>query len=230
MNNGNHLKKGNDTKKRIINAAKQLFGTKTYDYVSTRMIAAEAKCSQSAISFYFETKENLCRAVIDDIIYYHGLYYGPILKAVRNAEEAGTLTPELAMQLLQQYIQCHISIAFNEKNRCAISFAINNQALPSELSGLITISTMEKATRPMARLLIAISDISYAEALTYSQTMCSGIYSFPFLMPDISQEIRNGENESDEPETNENEEARRLQVQQYILNFCMMQIRAIKKS
>lgn len=220
------LTKGEKTKTRIINASKKLFGTKTYDYVTTRMIAAEARCSQSAISFYFSTKENLCRAVIEDIIKYHKIYYTPLAESVKETEKQGLLTKEKAISLLQQYIHTQLNIAFDPRNRCAISFSVNGQDLPGGVSHKITESVFNNVTLPMAKLICAFSPMPLDKALVYSQTITNCIVTYPFTEPMPYEVVHKYSVNADTVEYNRDRTIH--QVEQYIMDFCMTMVEAIK--
>ncbi len=217
--------KGEQTKIRIVNAAKKLFGTKTYDYVTTRMIAAEAHCSQSAISFYFSTKENLCAAVIDDIIKYHKIYYTPLANSVNDCEKSGQLTQEVAMLYLQQYLHTQLEIAFDPRNRCAISFSVNGEDLPGHISDKISESVFNNVTVPMAKLLCVYSYMSFDKALVYSQTLTNCIVTYPFTEPIPYETLHEyADNRQDY-----DRETMVRQVKQYIMDFCINMIKSIKQ-
>ena len=51
---------------KIIQAAKKHFATSGFDGASTRQIADDAGVAQSLLLYYFETKEDLWKAVMDD--------------------------------------------------------------------------------------------------------------------------------------------------------------------
>jgi len=218
--------KGEKTRIRIIGAAKKLFGTKTYDYVTTRMIAQEAHCSQSAISFYFVTKENLCAAVIQDILKYHELYYTPIANSVEECATQGTLTPETCFGYLQQYLHTQLEIAFDPHNRYAISFSLNGQSLPDGLADPLNESILENVIYPMARLLTEYADISMSKAIVFSQTLGNCIICYPFVGPNVQQELikLNGGSGDDKADV----QLTSRQAQQYLMDFCLQMIRSLR--
>lgn len=59
--------RGEETRARIIRAAVALFGEKGFDGVSTREIAAEAAVPAPSLQYYFENKEGLYAACLDQI-------------------------------------------------------------------------------------------------------------------------------------------------------------------
>ena len=56
-----------ETKRRIHEAAERVFADFGYTGASLSKIASEADLPKSNIVYYFETKENLYRVVVDDI-------------------------------------------------------------------------------------------------------------------------------------------------------------------
>ena len=59
--------RGEDTRRRIINAALRLFGERGYEGASTRDIAAAAGVNAPALQYYFDNKEGVYRACAEDI-------------------------------------------------------------------------------------------------------------------------------------------------------------------
>lgn len=60
--------RGEDTRRRILNAALDLFGSLGFEATSTRALADRAGVNLPAIQYYFGSKEGLYRAVIQQII------------------------------------------------------------------------------------------------------------------------------------------------------------------
>ena len=198
--------KGERTKRKIINSARNLIGNKSYDAVTTRMIAAHAGCSQSAIAFYFTTKENLCKCVIDDIIEYHILYYQPLLDSLKAAEEKGPLTREEALKFLQMYLQVQIKVAMDPRNFCSVRLSINSTAVPDGLYTPLGRTIRKYITEPIARLLKVVKPMPNAKAYVYSQAISNSIITFPFTGVILKGEYQ---------------EIGDIQLQQHVLDFCM---------
>jgi len=59
--------RGEETRARIIRTALELFGERGFDGVSTRDIAAQAGVPAPSLQYYFENKEGLYQACIEDI-------------------------------------------------------------------------------------------------------------------------------------------------------------------
>jgi len=64
---GTHAK-GEDTSRRILEAAIEVFAEAGYDGATTRALARRAKVNLPAIQYYFGSKEGLYRAAIDQIV------------------------------------------------------------------------------------------------------------------------------------------------------------------
>ncbi len=198
--------KGERTRKKIINSARTLIGNKSYDAVTTRMIAAHAGCSQSAIAFYFTTKENLCKCVIDDIINYHILYYKPLSDSLAAAEADHPLSREEALRFLQMYLQLQIQVAMDPRNFCSVRLSINSTAVPDGLYAPLGATIRQFILEPIARLVMAIKPMPVNKALVYSQAISNSIITFPFTGVMLKDEYQ---------ETGD------VQLQQHILDFCM---------
>lgn len=62
------VKKDEDSKQKILNAAIKLFAHKSFEAVSTREICREAGVNLCLISYYFGGKQELYNAIIEDLI------------------------------------------------------------------------------------------------------------------------------------------------------------------
>jgi len=198
--------KGERTRQKILNTAKTLIGNKSYDAVTTRMIAAEAGCSQSAIAFYFTTKENLCKCVVEDIIKYHILFYQPLYDSLQEAESRGPISRVEALKFLQMYLQMQIKIAMDPRNLCAVRLSINSTAIPDGLYAPLNTCIRKYVTKPIADLLTVIHPMPLNKAIVYSQALSNSIIGFPFTGVTLKEEYL---------ETGD------IELQQHILDFCM---------
>ena len=62
------VKKAAERRKEIINAARELFQTKTYEEVTMQELMEMLKVAKGTIYHYFSSKEELLEAVVEDII------------------------------------------------------------------------------------------------------------------------------------------------------------------
>ena len=60
--------RGEDTRRRLIEAAIEAFGTHGFDGTTTRMLAEQAAVTLPSIQYYFGSKEGLYRAVVEHIV------------------------------------------------------------------------------------------------------------------------------------------------------------------
>jgi AcrR family transcriptional regulator len=61
-------KKGEETRRRILSAASQIFGEHGYASATTRMIAQNAETNLPSLTYYFGNKEGLYRACAEEIV------------------------------------------------------------------------------------------------------------------------------------------------------------------
>jgi AcrR family transcriptional regulator len=62
------VKKAAERRKEIINAARELFQTKTYEEVTMQELMEKLNIAKGTIYHYFSSKEDLLEAVVEDII------------------------------------------------------------------------------------------------------------------------------------------------------------------
>lgn len=79
--------RGEDTRRRILRAALDVFAREGYEGASTRTLAQRAQVNLPAIQYYFGSKEGLHRAVIDDIAETMQERLGPARTAIEAALE-----------------------------------------------------------------------------------------------------------------------------------------------
>jgi AcrR family transcriptional regulator len=86
--------RGDETRHRIIEAAVELFGEHGFDGASTRDIATRAGVNAPALQYYFENKEGLYRACIEELADETMKTVGPAIDRAHRAlsDNAGTAT------------------------------------------------------------------------------------------------------------------------------------------
>jgi TetR/AcrR family transcriptional regulator, regulator of cefoperazone and chloramphenicol sensitivity len=77
--------RGEDTRRRILETAIEIFGTYEYDGASTRLLAERAGVNLPAIQYYFGSKEGLYRAAIDTVIADIDRQMAPVAERVATA-------------------------------------------------------------------------------------------------------------------------------------------------
>ena len=84
--------RGEDTRRRILEAAIEVFAAEGYEGASTRHLAERAGINLPAIQYYFGSKDGLYRAAIDYVVQEIEAHFAPIVAPVRAAlarDEAG---------------------------------------------------------------------------------------------------------------------------------------------
>src|SRR5271169_4133407 len=81
--------RGEDTRRRILDAAIEIFAAEGYDGASTRTIADRAGVNLPAIQYYFGSKEGLYRAVVEQFSQQMRAGVAPIAGRIRAELASG---------------------------------------------------------------------------------------------------------------------------------------------
>jgi AcrR family transcriptional regulator len=98
-------KKGEETRRRILSAAAEVFGSRGYASATTRMIAQKSQTNLPALTYYFGNKEGLYRACAEEIVadYHRGVGQLAENIAAALAESMGAETAQsYLLELLSQ--------------------------------------------------------------------------------------------------------------------------------
>jgi len=87
-----------DKKQHILNAAEQLFAQNGYDSTSAREIAETAEVNAAMIAYYFGSKENLLKAIIER-------YGEQALALLRDEYDAGLPPDDRLKKLTSAYLE-----------------------------------------------------------------------------------------------------------------------------
>lgn len=110
--------RGEETRRRIIDAAIRLFGERGYEGASTRDIAQAAGVNAPALQYYFDNKEGVYRACAEHIADSSWQHFRPTLEAAQAVLDTdadretlmqafGTIQDSLADHLLATYDAQH---------------------------------------------------------------------------------------------------------------------------
>lgn len=102
--------RGEDTRRRILEAALEIFAAEGYEGASTRQLAERAGVNLPAIQYYFGSKEGLYRAVIADIIGQTEAHMAPLAPKVRAAVADEETQPENLLELLCAMLETFVSL------------------------------------------------------------------------------------------------------------------------
>jgi AcrR family transcriptional regulator len=108
--------RGEDTRRRLVDAAIDAFGTFGYEGTSTRLLAERAGTTLPAIPYYFGSKEGLFRATIEHIAQRMGERMAPI-----GAQAAATLARKNAsrkdlLETLGQILDAFVALMLGGEN------------------------------------------------------------------------------------------------------------------
>ena len=102
--------RGEDTRRRILVAALDLFAAHGYEGASTRQIAEGAGVNLPAIQYYFGNKEGLYRAIIEDIVADTERHMAEVLPRVRAALDDPAAAPPELTELLCQTLEAFVTV------------------------------------------------------------------------------------------------------------------------
>jgi AcrR family transcriptional regulator len=102
--------RGEDTRRRILETALQVFATEGYEGASTRQLAERAGVNLPAIQYYFGSKEGLFRAVIDSIIERTETHMAPLAAEVRAALADPATPRDALVELLCRMLEAFVSL------------------------------------------------------------------------------------------------------------------------
>ena len=106
--------RGEDTRRRILEAALALFAAEGFDSASTRTIAEQAEVNLPAIQYYFGSKEGLYRAAIAHIGEQAAQAIAPIAARVHAALDAGEPTRAQLVNLLCEMVDALITLFLDD--------------------------------------------------------------------------------------------------------------------
>ncbi|HEX7966729.1 MAG TPA: CerR family C-terminal domain-containing protein [Stellaceae bacterium] len=102
--------RGEDTRRRILETAIDVFATVGYEGAGTRMLAERAGVNLPAIQYYFGSKEGLYRAAIGHIAEQIDLRMAPVADRVRAALGRDGATPKELLGLLHEIVEAFVTL------------------------------------------------------------------------------------------------------------------------
>jgi AcrR family transcriptional regulator len=149
--------RGEETMRRILEAAIEVFAAEGYDGASTRALADRAKVNLPAIQYYFGSKQGLYRAAIGQIVAMVELHLAPAAAKVTDSL-AGPRDPDRLFDAL--YAMLDAFTALVTSHRAAASHStfisraeIEDQAALETLHESVTRLGVRPAMEVIARLL-----------------------------------------------------------------------------
>ncbi len=102
--------RGEDTRRRILETALELFAAEGYEGASTRQLAERAGVNLPAIQYYFGSKEGLYRAVIEHIVQHNEAHMAPLAARVKAALADPKSDPEMLLELLCEMFEAFVAL------------------------------------------------------------------------------------------------------------------------
>jgi len=102
--------RGEDTRRRILDAALEIFAAEGYEGASTRVLAERAGVNLPAIQYYFGNKEGLYRAVIESIIRHKEAHMAPHTAKVKAALADPATPHEALLDLLCEIFESFVDL------------------------------------------------------------------------------------------------------------------------
>ena len=168
---GTH-QRGEETRRRILEAAIEAFARDGYDGVSTRALAKRAEVNLPALQYYFGSKEGLHRAAIAHINQCFIERMTPLSERARQALAAGDLSRPEALALLQELLHGFAGLVLQETShdsralfitRAEIEHAARLEPLHDSVASLLI--------QPCAALIGCLSDRPAGDEATLLQTL-----------------------------------------------------------
>ncbi|MFQ6108265.1 MAG: TetR family transcriptional regulator [Candidatus Aminicenantales bacterium] len=129
-----------DSKKRILDAAISLFARKGYAAVGVREIASEAGVNIAMISYYFDGKVGILKAIIDTFF----SQYSQLLVNIDDRDKTLEESVRTVVHRLVQFIRCNTELTLVTYNELPLDVpeiaemkARKVKALLKKMSGLI---------------------------------------------------------------------------------------------
>lgn len=107
--------RGEDTRRRILDTALEIFAAEGYQGASTRVLAERAGVNLPAIQYYYGSKEGLYRAVIDSIVEHTEAQMAPLTARVKAALASQETPREELLELLCLMLELFVALVSNGK-------------------------------------------------------------------------------------------------------------------
>ena len=101
--------RGEETRKRILDAAVEVFAGEGYAAAHTRLLAERAGVKLPTLAYYFGSKEGLFRAVIERIAAQFESKMAPVANKVRAVLDQGEVSRETLLELLCELLDAFIA-------------------------------------------------------------------------------------------------------------------------
>lgn len=152
--------RGDDTRRRLIEAGMVLFGSKGYEATTTRTLADEAGVNLAAIPYHFGGKDGLYMAVAQAVIEKLGAEMGGFLTEVEREIEQGVASPHQAMALIERLMADFAEVVLMRPDaEHWLCFLMREQMEPTDVFPVLYESPVKRMRVLMVGLLSIISGL-----------------------------------------------------------------------
>lgn len=146
--------RGDDTRRRLIDAALQIFGSYGFEGASTRTVAEQAGANLAAIPYYFGSKEGLYRAAAHSIVEDGTREMLPVFERIDRALSQKGLTREAATLLLHELLEHFTTLVIGSQRADSWSrFIMREQLQPGAAFDILFEGVMRRNFETCVRLL-----------------------------------------------------------------------------
>ncbi len=155
------------TRKRLLEAAMDVFGRYGYDAATTRRIASEAGVNIAAIPYYFTGKEGLYTAVVYHTVGLIADQIDRVRQEVTKESCSGPLSKEQATDLLEKFVVQLITFMVGSPEAPRVArIILREQMYPTAAYDIIYTGFMSSALDAVSQLLMVISGNSCKRTAT----------------------------------------------------------------
>lgn len=160
------------TKERLLKTGLKLFSEMGFDATTTRMISKETGVSLSSISFHFETKEALYKAVIDQAVNILDQYLSPFFTEINDLFDKGLINSDNAWDYIYQLLKLQINWYFNDEYSTVVKLIIREHNFSNNNDNYFFNVLYTKAVAILTRLIMTASgNKNYEDVMLYSLSL-----------------------------------------------------------
>lgn len=178
-----------ETKRKILTAAADLFSEYGYAETTTRMVSEKAGVVLSSLNHYYGSKENLLEEVMDDMASMVTARYQPIREKIEAYLDGKEYTEEKTYDLVEELIRKHVQYCFDMRNKSIIDMVARECLFPKNISQSLAQVMCKEIEIPLANLLMQMTiSKNKFEIVTLSRSINGAIVSFaekPELVEDL---------------------------------------------
>lgn len=182
------------TKEKMIKTGIHLFAKYGYEGTTMRMIAKDADVNIASVSFYFGSKQNYYKSVLqyvaDDAIPF---YYDAFYKEYTSLKENGAIDKDKALELIEKLLNVQLYVAIDQPQPEYISLLYWEQIQPPEGGSPITEKINMRIEDSLSYLLTQYEpSLDYRKAMLISRYINGGIVAFsehPGFMESIKKKM-----------------------------------------